>query len=43
MKDKAFWQGRPGMEWGAQASALTVGRLGAQPSIPTAAEVEAAI
>lgn len=31
------------MEWGAQASALTVGRLGAQPSIPTAAEVEAAI
>ena len=31
------------MEWGAQASALTVSRLGAQPSIPTAAEVEAAI
>ena len=31
------------MEWGAQASTLTVGRLGAQPSIPTAAEVEAAI
>ena len=31
------------MEWGARASALTVSRLGAQPSIPTAAEVEAAI
>ena len=31
------------MVWGAAAAALTVSRLGAQQSIPTAEEVEAAL